>query len=132
MKIPDDLKYTSEHLWVRTTEDGSVLTGITDYAQELLGDIVYVETAESGSVLKANNACGLLESVKAASDLYAPLDSEIVSTNPVLQDSPELINEAPYDTWIFRLNPKNAGDLAKLLTADAYRKLLKAAPGKKS
>jgi len=124
MKIPDDLKYTSEHLWVHTTEDGSVLAGITDYAQELLGDIVYVETAGSGTALKANSVCGLLESVKAASDLYAPLDSEVVATNPALQDSPELINEAPYDTWIFRLKPKNADDLAKLLTADAYQKLL--------
>lgn len=124
MKIPDDLRYTSEHLWVRAMENGTVLAGITDYAQELLGDIVYVETAESGTELKANTVCGLLESVKAASDLYAPLDSEVVATNPLLQDSPELINETPYSAWIFRLKPKNAGDLAKLLSADAYQKLL--------
>ena len=124
MKIPDDLRYTSEHLWVRAMENGTVLAGITDYAQELLGDIVYVETAEPSTELKANTVCGLLESVKAASDLYAPLDSEVVATNPLLQDSPELINETPYSAWIFRLKPKNAGDLAKLLSADAYQKLL--------
>jgi len=106
MKIPDDLKYTPEHLWVRTTEDGSVLAGITDYAPELLGDIVYVETEQPGAALKANSVCGLQESVKATSDLYAPQDSEVVATNTVLQDSPELIDEAPYDTWIFRLKPK--------------------------
>ena len=124
MKIPGDLKYTSEHLWARPMEDGTVLAGITDYAQELLGDIVYVETAEYGTDLKANTVCGLLESVKAASELLAPLDSEVVATNPLLQTSPELINEGPYSTWIFRLKPKNAGDLAKLLSADAYQKLL--------
>ncbi len=115
--IPSDLKYSKSHEWVR--EEGDlVVVGITDHAQELLGDIVFVELPEVGSEIGAEGECGVIESVKAASDLYAPLAGEIVEVNEDLVDAPERINEAPYEAWILKLKP--TGGLGELLDADAY------------
>lgn len=124
MKIPEDLSYTTEHLWVRTAEDGGWLAGITDYAQDLLGDIVYVEAPAVGATLEAGKPCGLIESVKTGSDLHAPLDGVVITINEALQGAPEQINDAPYEAWIFKLQPSNPADIANLLSATAYRKLV--------
>lgn len=124
MKIPEDLSYTNEHLWVRLAEDGCCLAGITDYAQDLLGDIVYVEAPAIGKVLQAGAPCGLIESVKTSSDLHAPLDGVVEAINEVPQNMPEQINDAPYVAWIFKFRPNDQTDSAKLLDAKAYRKLL--------
>src|SRR5688572_15830991 len=125
MKIPDNLSYTREHLWIKPAEDGSFFAGITDYAQDLLGDIVYVESPAPGRELKAGTPCGLVESVKTGSDLHAPLDGIVEAINEALQSTPELINETPYDAWIFRFRPsKPSGghekQPAQLLDAKAY------------
>lgn len=122
MKIPDQLQYTAEHLWVRQHEDGHWLAGITDYAQDLLGDIVYVEAPKPGSDLKAGESCGLVESVKTGSDLHAPLDGVVVGINEALQSTPELINDEPYQAWIFSFQP--SADTSNLLTAAQYQALL--------
>ncbi len=124
MKIPEDLSYTTEHLWVRTSEDGGWLAGITDYAQDLLGDIVFVEAPAIGTSLEAGKPCGLVESVKTGSDLHAPLDGVVNAVNEALLGTPEKINDAPYDSWIFKLQPSNPADISNLLSATAYRKLL--------
>jgi len=124
MKIPEDLGYTTEHLWVRPNEDGSYLAGITDYAQDLLGDVVYVEAPTVGGALRAGTPCGSIESVKTSSDLHAPLDGVVEAINEAPQNTPEQINDAPYVAWIFKFRPNNQADLSKLLDAKAYRKLL--------
>jgi len=124
MKIPEDLSYTSEHLWVRSAENGCCFAGITGYAQDLLGDIVYVEAPVVGKVLRAGTPCGLIESVKTSSDLHAPLDGVVEAINEALQNAPEQINDVPYVAWIFKFRPNNQADSAKLLDAKAYRKLL--------
>ena len=126
MNIPDDLSYTSEHLWVLTADDGHWLTGITDYAQDLLGDIVYVQAPAVGMALKAGTPCGLVESVKTGSDLHAPVDGVVVAINEALQSNPEQINDAPYQAWIFRLKPNNTADIAALLDSASYQKLVTA------
>jgi glycine cleavage system H protein len=123
MKLPEQLKYTAEHLWVRRGEDGVCYAGITDYAQDLLGDIVYVEAPAAGQALKAGQPCGLVESVKTGSDLHAPLDGVVQDVNEGLRQQPEQINEDPYQAWIFSF--RESGDRqVELLDADAYRKLL--------
>lgn len=124
MHIPDHLRYTPEHLWVDTQADGTVRAGVTDHAQETLGDIVFVEPPAVGSQIAASTSCGVIESVKTASDLHAPLSGSVVAVNQAVVDAPELINEAPYDHWIFSLQPENPAQLASLLDADAYRRLL--------
>jgi glycine cleavage system H protein len=124
MKIPEDLSYSSEHLWVRPAEDGSWFAGITDYAQDLLGDIVYVEAPAVGKALRVGVPCGLIESVKTSSDLHAPLDGIVEAINAALQNAPEQINDTPYVAWIFRFRPSKQTDSAQLLDAAAYRKLL--------
>lgn len=123
MKIPENLRYSSEHLWVKADDDGQMLAGITDYAQDLLGDIVFVDAPQVGSQLQAATVCGLVESVKTGSDLHAPLDGTVVAINPVLQDHPEQINDDPYDSWIFKFEADPAG-LQGLLDAAAYRQLI--------
>lgn len=123
MKIPVNLYYSSEHLWIKAGEDGAYLAGITDYAQDLLGDIVFVDAPKVGTSLKANEVCGLIESVKTGSDLYAPLDGTVVAVNTQLQDYPEKINEDPYDNWIFKFEA-DAPNLEALLDAAAYRELI--------
>lgn len=120
---PEDLKYTKSHEWVRDEGDGSVSIGITDHAQELLGDLVFVELPEEGAKLRAGDECAVVESVKAASDIYSPMDGEVIAANNTLTDTPEAINEAPYDHWIFRLKPDNPAQLDELLDATAYAAL---------
>ena len=121
MSIPADLKYTQSHEWVRLEADGSVSIGITDHAQELLGDMVFVENPVVGRALSAGEECAVVESVKAASDVYAPLAGEVVAFNEALEASPDLLNKDPYGAWMFRVKPANAGDLDGLLDAAAYQ-----------
>lgn len=124
MKIDSNLHYTNEHLWVNTNNEGEYLSGITDYAQDLLGDIVFVEFPEVGATLSAGKPCGLVESVKTGSDLHAPLDGIVTEINTLLQVNPEQINDLPYKTWIFKFKPNNPEDLNHLLNAQAYETLI--------
>jgi glycine cleavage system H protein len=117
--IPADLRYTESHEWARANDDGTVTVGITDHAQHLLGDLVFVEIPEVGRVVSVAEACAVVESVKAASDVYSPLDGVIVEVNEALAENPELINQDPYgEGWILRI--KTAATLAELLDATAY------------
>ncbi|MBS46075.1 MAG: glycine cleavage system protein H [Nocardioides sp.] len=121
--FPDDLKYTAEHEWVRTPgeTEGSVRIGITDYAQDALGDIVYVSLPEVGSTVEAGAECGELESTKSVSDVYAPLAGEVVAVNDALDATPELVNNDPYGGgWLFEVVPSDAAAVDELLEADAY------------
>ena len=119
--VPAELKYTKTHEWVKDNGDGTVTVGITDHAQEALGDIVFVETPEAGRAVAANEACAVVESVKAASDIYSPLAGEIIEGNAALTDTPDAINTGPYaEGWIFRLVPADMGALAALLDAEGY------------
>jgi glycine cleavage system H protein len=122
MKLPQDLRYTTSHEWVRRESDGTVSIGITDHAQEQLGDIVFVEAPQAGRQVKAGEAVGVVESVKAASDIYAPVAGEIVATNAALGDAPEKVNEDAFAAWMFRIKPANPGEVDKLLDAAAYEK----------
>lgn len=124
MNIPAHLRYTPHHLWVELQTDGSALAGITDHAQGTLGDIVYVEAPAAGTTINAGQPCGIIESVKTASDLHAPLSGAITGVNGQLQEMPEQINDAPYAAWIFRVRPDTPGELANLLDAEGYRRLL--------
>ena len=121
MNVPGDLKYTTSHEWVRQESDGSVTIGITDFAQDALGDLVFVEVPEVGRTLKAREACAVVESVKAASDVYAPIAGEVVASNEQLKDKPEAINEDAFNAWIFKIKPANAADIASLMNAEAYK-----------
>lgn len=120
MNIPVELKYTESHEWARTEADGAVSIGITDFAQEALGDIVFVELPEIGQVLTAGKDCAVVESVKAASDIYAPISGEVVAVNKSLGDAPEQINQNAYGAWLFRLKPADPSELDSLLDAAAY------------
>jgi glycine cleavage system H protein len=122
MKLPQDLRYTASHEWLRRESDGTVSVGITDHAQEQLGDIVFVEAPQVGRQVKAGEAIGVVESVKAASDIYAPISGEIVGANAALADAPEKVNEDAFAAWMFRIKPANPGDVDKLLDAAAYEK----------
>ena len=126
--VPNQLQYTREHEWVRHEDDGSVVVGITDHAQHQLGELVYVELPEAGRVIKPGDALAVVESTKAASDVYAPLAGAVVSANPALASQPELVNTDPYGAgWLVRLQPAATGALAGLLDAAAYSELLDAA-----
>jgi glycine cleavage system H protein len=119
--VPVDLRYTKTHEWVRFEEDGSATVGITDHAQEQLGDIVHVELPEVGRVVSGGEEVAVIESVKAASDIYSPITGEVTGENQALADSPELVNSDPYgEGWMFRVRPSNAADIEQLLEADAY------------
>ena len=120
MSIPSDLKYTKSHEWVRVEADGTVSVGITHHAQDLLGDMVYVETPSVGRQLTAGAECAVVESVKAASDVYAPIAGEVVAVNAAVTDAPESINKDAYSAWMFKLKPANAADVNTLLDATAY------------
>jgi glycine cleavage system H protein len=123
--IPQDLKYTKSHEWVRTLPNGTVEVGISDHAQHALGDLVFVEVPEAGRDLNAEDACAVVESVKAASDVYAPIGGEVTEGNTALADAPELVNQDPYGAgWLMRLQPKNAADVGALMDAAAYAKYL--------
>ena len=126
MSIPADLKYTDSHEWVRLEADGNVTVGITHHAQDLLGDLVFVENPKVGRKLRKGEECGVVESVKAASDIYAPLAGEVTAVNAELETAPEKINEAAYQAWMFSLKPTDAAELAGLLDAAAYQKLVEA------
>ncbi len=120
-QIPADLRYTKSHEWMRTLPDGTVEIGITDHAQQSLGDLVFVEVPEAGRRLAAGDACAVVESVKAASDVYSPLPGEVAAGNPELATQPELINKDPYGAgWILRLKPSGAGAAAGSLDAAGY------------
>ena len=117
-----ELKYRDSHEWVRKEEDGSYTVGITEHAQELLGDMVFVDLPDVGATFSAGDDCAVAESVKAASDIYAPLSGEIVAVNDNLGDSPELVNSAPYaDGWLFRIKASDESELDAMLDADAYK-----------
>ena len=120
MKVPAGLKYSQTHEWLRPEADGTVSVGITDHAQQMLGDIVYVEPPEIGKKFAAKAECAVVESVKAAADIYAPVSGEVVAVNGALRDAPQAINEDAYAAWIFRLKPDNASELGSLLDAAAY------------
>jgi glycine cleavage system H protein len=123
--IPAELRYTQSHEWVRDNGDGTWTVGITEHAQAALGDLVFVELAESGRTVDADEACCVVESVKAASDVYSPVSGEIIETNELLGESPELVNSDPYEEgWLFRLRPSDEDELDSLLDADSYRELL--------
>jgi glycine cleavage system H protein len=123
MTTPDNLKYTKSHEWVRQETDGTVTVGITFHAQDLLGDVVFVDNPAPGRRVKQGEECGVIESVKAAADIYAPLSGEIVAANGDLADAPEKINRDPYAAWMFRIKPDNPADLAGLLDAAAYQEV---------
>jgi len=119
--IPAELRYASSHEWTRQEADGTVTVGITDHAQDLLGDVVFVELPEIGRQVEAGQECAVVESVKAASDIYAPVSGEVVAINDALTESPELVNSEPYaGAWFFRVQPADAAELDKLMDADAY------------
>ena len=119
--IPQELKYTKSHEWVRVNDDGSVTIGISSHAQELMGDMVYIELPDVGSELGSGDDCAVVESVKAASDVYAPISGEVVEVNEALVDSPESVNKDPYgDGWMFRMEPAVVAELDGLMDADAY------------
>ena len=123
-KVPAELKYSKSHEWVQDNGDGTVTVGITDHAQEALGDLVFVELPEIGRTVALEEACAVVESVKAASDIYSPLSGEIAEVNGDLTDAPETINEDPYEAgWIFRLRVANPAELAGLLDANAYTQI---------
>ncbi len=121
-EVPTDLRYTSSHEWARLEEDGTVTVGISDHAQDALGDLVFVELPEIGSELAQGDACCVVESVKAASDIYMPISGEIVDTNQVLVDEPEIINNSSYDDgWIFKIKPNDEDDIEQLMDASTYQ-----------
>jgi glycine cleavage system H protein len=119
--FPDDLKYSATHEWVRVEEDGSITVGISDHAQDLLGDIVFIELPEEGATVTAKDEMSVVESVKAASDIYAPVSGEIIAVNDDLNDAPETLNSDPYgEGWICRILPSNPAELEDLLDTDTY------------
>ncbi|MCL1124322.1 glycine cleavage system protein GcvH [Shewanella surugensis] len=123
--IPTELNYTASHEWIRREEDGSYTVGISEHAQELLGDMVFVELPEVGDTLSAGDDCAVAESVKAASDIYAPLSGEVLAVNETLEDSPELVNSDAFgDGWFFRIMPSDVSELNELLDADDYQAVI--------
>ncbi|MBC3776120.1 glycine cleavage system protein GcvH [Pseudomonas sp. SWRI99] len=119
--IPAELRFAESHEWARLETDGTVTVGISDHAQEALGDVVFVELTEVGKVFAAGDPSGVVESVKAASDIYAPVSGEVIAINEELGGSPELLNSDPYGAWIFKLKPSDEAELGKLLDAGAYK-----------
>jgi glycine cleavage system H protein len=124
MSNPANLKYTTSHEWVKTESDGTISVGITEHAQELLGDMVFVEAPAVGRKLNAREECTVVESVKAAADVYAPVSGVVTAVNSVLDSIPEKINEDPYAAWIFKMKPDSAADVAALLDAKAYQAIV--------
>ena len=119
--IPGDLKFLSSHEWVRVEPDGSVTIGISDHAQDLLGDIVFVELPDIGQSIDAETDAAIVESVKAASDVYSPISGEVTEVNPILEDQPEIINSSPYeDGWFYKMIPSDLGEIENLLSPEDY------------
>lgn len=124
--IPSDLKYLESHEWVRTESDGTLTVGISDHAQAALGDLVFVEVPEAGRKVKAGEGFAVVESVKAASDVYSPVSGEVIAANPELNATPELVNQDPYGAgWLIKVRPSDPSELSKLLDAAAYEKIAK-------
>lgn len=123
MNNPEQLKYSATHQWARRESDGTVTVGITDHAQEMLGDVVFVDNPAAGSSVQQGTVCGVIESVKAASDIYAPVSGEVIAVNAELADRPEKVNEEPYAAWMFRVKPADPAELDALLDAAAYQKV---------
>lgn len=126
MSIPSNLRYTTSHEWVRKEPDNTLTIGITDHAQEALGDIVFLDLPEAGRAVAAEEMVAVIESVKAASDIYAPVAGEILASNTEAADAPESVNSAPYETWLFKLKPASLDDIDQLLDAEAYTKVVDA------
>ncbi len=124
MKVPSNLRYTPAHEWARAESDGTVTVGITDHAQAQLGDLVYLELPAVGRKVAAEEACAVVESVKAASDVYAPLAGEVVAINDALAGTPEQVNQDAYAAWLFKLKPADGAAFAKLLDASAYEAVI--------
>jgi len=124
LNLPEDVRYSNDHEWAKVTGD-NVRIGVSDYAQDQMGDIVFVEMPDVGDTFDAGDEFGTLESVKAVSELYAPIGGEVVAVNEALEDAPELINQDPYGGWILEIKPENADDVQKLLDRNAYLELLK-------
>lgn len=124
MSIPADLKYTPSHEWVRVEADGTLTVGITHHAQDLLGDMVFIENPAVGRTLAKGEECAVVESVKAASDVYAPVAGEVVAANGDVESSPESVNQDAYAAWMFKIKPANPADVGELLDAAAYQKLV--------
>jgi glycine cleavage system H protein len=124
MQIPDTMLYSNEHIWTKEVANGLWEAGITDYAQDLLGDIVFIDAPTVGTELFSGKPCGLVESVKTGSDLYAPVDGTVTEINEALANAPELVNEKPYHAWIFKYKPIVPGLTDKLLSAQAYKALI--------
>ena len=122
MNVPQDLRYTESHEWVKREADGTVSVGITDHAQEQLGDIVFVEPPKPGRKVKAGEAVGVVESVKAASDIYAPVSGEVVAANDALTKTPEQVNADAYGSWMYRIKPEDPAAIDRLLDSAAYEK----------
>jgi glycine cleavage system H protein len=120
MDLPADLKYTASHEWIRSEADGTLTIGITDHAQEALGDLVFIELPAVGRKVKAGEVCAVVESVKAASDIYAPVSGEVSATNEQVVASPEMVNADAYGNWLYKLRPDDIAELASLLDAAAY------------
>lgn len=124
MSIPADLKYTASHEWIKTNADGTITVGITVHAQDLLGDMVFVENPVVGRTLKAGEECAVVESVKAASDVYAPVAGVVVAANSGVESAPEMINQDAYAAWMFQIKPSNSTDIDGLMDAAAYQALV--------
>lgn len=124
MSIPADLKYTPSHEWVRVEADGTLTVGITHHAQDLLGDMVFIENPATGRTLAKGEECAVVESVKAASDVYAPVAGEVIAANGDVEAGPEAVNKDAYAAWMFKLKPANPADVGELLDAAAYQKLV--------
>ena len=123
MNVPANLKYAKSHEWVRQEADGSLTIGISDHAQEALGDIVFLELPEAGRIVKSGEECAVVESVKAASDIYAPVSGEIIAANSAVIETPESVNQDAYAAWLFKIKPSNPAEYAALLDAAAYTKV---------
>jgi len=121
MRNPADLRYTETHEWVKAQPDGSVLVGITDFAQDALGDLVFIELPPVGKAFTAGQVIAVVESVKAASDIYAPISGSVTAVNDAVRDAPEKVNRDAYEAWLFRLQPQNSTDVSGLLDASAYQ-----------
>jgi glycine cleavage system H protein len=124
MDIPSDRSYSETHQWARADADGTISVGITHHAQELLGDLVFVEAPAVGLELKKGDQCGLVESVKSASDIYAPVSGKVSAINAALDTAPETINQNPYEAWIFKVEPADKSEIGTLLDANGYRALI--------
>ena len=124
MNAPENLKYAASHEWAKLEADGSVTIGVTDHAQEALGDVVFLELPDVGRVVKAGESVAVIESVKAASDIYAPISGEVIATNDAAVDAPESVNADAYAAWLFKIKPSDASELAKLMDAAAYNATL--------